>query len=143
MFSQSWNQAAQKFDTTIKRAFVYQGGVQLRSYAYNLNPNTMQWQPNPYNAVLNYYYDMIPNNTTEVQPENSPVLYPNPAESMLNFRSDMCGKRYNIMGHDGRMLQSGVIGTNNQILIQNLSSGIYSIVVENGHLLSKTLFIKQ
>jgi hypothetical protein len=143
MFSQNWNQATQKFDTTIKRGFVYQGGVQLRSYAYNLNPNTMLWQPNPYNAVLNYYYDMIPNKTAEYQSENTLMLYPNPADNILYFRSDMQGKRYNICSHDGRMLQSGVISTNNQIQIQNLPAGIYSLVVENGQVLSKSMFVKQ
>lgn len=143
MFSQSWNQATQKFDTTIKRAYVYQGGVQLHSYSYNLNPNTMQWQLSPYNAVLHYYYDIIPNAVSAAKSEKNLMLYPNPAENMLCIQSDMRGKRYHITANDGRLLQSGVVGSNNQIMVQQLPTGIYSLVVENGGALSKSLFVKQ
>ncbi len=143
MFSQIWNQANQKFDTTIKRAYVYQGGVLLHAYSYNLNPNTMQWQLSPYNAVLHYYYDMIPNSISGVPSENSLMLYPNPAENVLYIRSDMRGSRYLISASDGRILQSGLVGSNNQIMVQNLPAGVYSLLVETGQALSKSLFIKQ
>ncbi len=143
LYSQLWNQGLQKFDTTIKKAYVYQSGLLTRSYGYNINYNNMQWQPDPYGAINNYYYDMIPSTVSSCETSYELILYPNPAESALQMKNDMTGRKYSIVSSDGRFMQSGLVNSYNQVFIQNLSPGIYSLLIENEGGYGKAMFIKQ
>ena len=103
----------------------------------------MQWQPDPYGAINNYYYDMIPSTVSSCETSYELILYPNPAESALQMKNDMTGRKYSIVSSDGRFMQSGLVNSYNQVFIQNLSPGIYSLLIENEGGYGKAMFIKQ
>ncbi|MCC7029437.1 MAG: T9SS type A sorting domain-containing protein [Chitinophagaceae bacterium] len=143
LFSQLWNQATQQFDTTVKIACVYQNGLLLRTYGYTINPNNMQWQPDPYHGVTNYYYDMMPNEVADLQNKQALMIFPNPSSGLLQLTHDVNGSKYYIMTADGRLAQSGIVHQGNQISTQMLTPGVYALLVEENKQLCRLLFVKE
>lgn len=142
LYSQLWNQANAKYDTTVKMGYKYQSGLLLHSYGFTKNINN-QWQPNPYEAIRNYYYDMIPNAIQETKIDQSTLsFYPNPVENVLQFKQDCIGSKYYIITPDGKYVQSGLIDANNQVQMNLLPAGMYHIVVQGKEGIAQSHFIK-
>jgi len=74
-----WSSGLNVFDTTVKMGYQYQAGLLTRSNGYTRNTTTGQWQPNPYGAIHNFYYDVIPNRVEETA-LNALAIFPNPVE---------------------------------------------------------------
>lgn len=143
LFGQLWLANPGVFDTTVKYASQYQGGLLIHAYAYSKNPNTLQWQPDPYNAIRNFYYDMIPNHVNDLTQEKGLTLYPNPVETVLRFKENVSGHKYSIVSSEGRFMQSGIFDQQQNLNIQNLRNGVYILLTEGNGKTTKTVFIKQ
>ena len=141
-YSQLWNQGTAMYDTTVKTGYKYQGGVLLRAYGFTKNVNNM-WQPNPYDGIRNFYYDVVPNNIKESKLEKADVsIFPNPAEHVLQFKKDYMGSKYYISTLDGKYVQSGLIDAKNQVQVDLLATGVYIILVQDRAGIAQAKFIK-
>ncbi len=142
-YSQLWNQGAAKYDTTVKLGYKYQGGVLLTMYGFTRNLVNNNWQPNPYGAIYNYYYDMIPNHIAESKLERTDILlFPNPTEHQLTIKKECSGAKYAISTVEGRYVQSGLVDSHNQVMVGNLPNGVYVLYLEDGKSVSNATFIK-
>ncbi|MBK8143614.1 MAG: hypothetical protein IPK62_00795 [Bacteroidetes bacterium] len=141
-YSQLWNQGTASYDTTVKSGYKYQGGLLLRSYGFNKNANNL-WQPNPYNGIRNYYYDVVPNNIHETNLlKTEIVLFHNPVEHQLTIMKECSGAKYAISTVEGRYVQSGLVDSKNQVAVGTLAEGVYVIYIEDGNTISHASFIK-
>lgn len=142
LYSQLWNQGTASYDTTIKNGYNYQSSLLVQAYGFKKDLGSV-WEPNPYNAIRNYYYDMIPSHLSEIkQKRNGIALYPNPVEHLLTIQKECPGAKYAISTFDGKYVQSGLVDTKNQISVENLSEGTYTILIEDGKSISSATFIK-
>ncbi len=144
LYSQLWLANPGVFDTTVKYAYAYQGGMLMRTYGYNKNPNTLQWQPDPYNAIRYFYYDMLPNKVSDVKKDNRLTIYPNPVEDILHIQENVAGSKYSIMSSEGKFVQSGIFDKSHRINIQQLNTGVYFLLCERpSHGVAQIRFVKQ
>ncbi|HPI53068.1 MAG TPA: T9SS type A sorting domain-containing protein [Chitinophagaceae bacterium] len=144
MFSMTWNQANMQFDTTVKYGYRYQSNLLTQSYGFTLNPTTLQWQPDPYSAINNYYYNEIPSSTNDIHSDKafSLTVFPNPAETHITLKGDWQQKTYFIYTPQGQLVQTGTVSENQQVPVQLLSSGHYIIQVAGSRGMQKASFIK-
>jgi hypothetical protein len=77
--------------------------------------------------------------------ENSFVIYPNPAGSMMTIevQNNAIGSFYNITDATGKIVLSGKVNSiTNQISLDNLSAGAYQISIHNTNDISTATFVK-
>lgn len=142
LYSQLWNQGTASYDTTIKNGYIYQSGLLLQAFGFKKDVGSV-WEPNPYDGIRNYYYDVVPSHLSETKIiRNQIAFYPNPVEHQLTIMKDCAGAKYAILTLEGRYVQSGFVDAKNQVTVQNLSEGTYHILVEQGKLISNATFIK-
>ncbi len=142
VYSQLWNQAAAMYDTTVKTGYKYQGGVLLHAYGFNKNVNNM-WQPNPYDGIRNFYYDVVPSKINEIRSAKMDVsIFPNPAEHILQLKNDYKGSKYYIATIEGKYVQSGLVDPKNQVQIDLLAGGVYIILIQSQTEIARAKFIK-
>lgn len=77
-------------------------------------------------------FNIFPVATTPVQTEKQWSVFPNPAQEALQIQGLNIEQQYTIIDVTGRILQTGVINSNQNISIQKLTKGMYFIRLENG-----------
>nr|MBP6315966.1 T9SS type A sorting domain-containing protein [Chitinophagaceae bacterium] len=127
-----------------KYGFVHTNGLLIRSHAYTFNTGTNLWEPTQGVSVINYYYNYLPNATSNISAKsNDFFLYPNPCETYLHIQGDLVGEKFVIYSVDGKFIQSGIVGTNRQIFVQTLPEGNYFFRSEKDGKRIQEIFLKQ
>jgi hypothetical protein len=102
------------------------------------------WEPTTQVSVINYYYNLLPNSTADIQTNQKELLlFPNPCETYLQLKSNLVGAKFAIFSTDGKFIQSGKINANNQVFVQSLPDGMYIFKTELDGKNIQELFIKQ
>lgn len=68
-------------------------------------------------------------------------LYPNPAQQFIYFDELLIGYNYQIVSTEGKVIENGVL-TTNELSIDNLNSGKYIVIVESKKELLSYSFLK-
>lgn len=74
------------------------------------------------------------------------TLFPNPAEDFLNLHCDGCDNiplNYSIYDAVGKLVQKGIITTNDKLPVQTLTPGMYFIEIESTNEVFRARFVKQ
>jgi hypothetical protein len=142
LYSQLWSTGNLKYDTTVKRGFIYSNGLLTKAYSYNYDVVTSTWKPNPYGAIHNYYYD-VPQDVEHVTKEKTTLrIYPNPVKDNLYFVENYKHATYTVLSTDGKLLLHGMLDNNNSISTKTLSHGSYILMLETNDDTSSTIFMK-
>lgn len=142
LYSQLWSTGNLKYDTTVKRGFVYSNGLLTKAYSYNYDVVTSTWKPNAYGAIHNYYYDM-PQAVENINKEKVVLrFYPNPVNDKLHFVDKYNNASYSILSTDGKVIQHGIIDNTNSISTESLAKGSYIIILETSDNTSSSIFMK-
>lgn len=143
-FHQSYNSTTQKYDTLNKYGFIHYNGLLLHQHSYTFNQVTNVWENTPQVSIINYYYNMMPNSTSELRRETSDLrLYPNPCETYLTIKTPMLGAQFAIYSTDGKFMQSGTINKDQKVFVQTLPEGMYIFKSTMKGKTMQELFIKQ
>jgi hypothetical protein len=142
LYGMLWSSGLNVFDTTVKMGYQYQAGLLTRSNGYTRNTTTGQWQPNPYGAIHNFYYDMMPNRVEETA-LNALAIFPNPVENILNIHGDWSGANYVIYSMNGAPVLSGKLNAQQRIQVQSIPGGMYFVALELDKKMIRTSFLKQ
>ena len=143
LYSQLWNSGFSKYDTTVKRGYIIQGGLLKHMYSYVYDVPNSQWIYNPYGALFNYYYDMVIDKLPTHTSKSVFSLYPNPSSNSLSLQPAMPDARYSIIGLDGKLVAYGTLDDRNTIPIHTLTKGSYFLFVDDGENTASQLFMKQ
>lgn len=143
LYSQLWNSGFSKYDTTVKRGYIIQGGLLKHMYSYVYDVPNSQWIYNPYGALFNYYYDMVIDKLPTYTSKSVFSLYPNPSRNSLSLQPVMPDAQYSIIGLDGKLVAHGTIDDRNTIPIHTLTKGSYFLFIDNGESTASQMFIKQ
>ena len=68
----------------------------------------------------------------DIEAQNEIKLYPNPSSDYISFSNQEVSMNYCIYNAIGSKIVEGYINPNDQILVQNLKTGVYFIQLENG-----------
>lgn len=142
LYSQSWSSGFLKYDTTVKRGYIYASGLLHKVYSYSYNMINSTWTPNPYGAIDNYYYDM-PQAVENINKEKAVLrFYPNPVNDKLHFVDKYNNASYSILSTDGKVIHHGIIDNSNSISTESLSNGSYILILETSDNTSSSIFMK-
>ena len=130
LYSQLWSSGLMKYDTTVKRGYIYSGNLLTHVYGYVYDVPTTKWKPNPYGALMRYYYD-VPTSVQGVEKQKkSLTLYPVPAAHELHVIGGAEGDSFLILSSSGQVQRSGVIVTGHRISLQGLTPGVLWLIVD-------------
>jgi hypothetical protein len=83
-----------------------------------------------------------PTGINELSANNNLEIYPNPATTMLNIKSDFDIERVRIVNLQGQVVLEINTATT-MINVEKLSAGVYVVETTNGKSVSRNKFIKQ
>ncbi len=63
---------------------------------------------------------------------NSLAVFPNPTKGIIYFSNDLTNNKYKVFSNLGRLVKSGIINKN-ELLLDDLNSGIYFIKIVDSH----------
>jgi hypothetical protein len=130
LYSQLWSTGLMKYDTTVKRGFIYSGNLLTHVYGYVYDALTSQWKPNPYGALTRYYYN-VATSVQGIEPQKkSLTLYPVTAANELHVVGATEGDSYLILSASGQVQRSGVIEAGRRISLQGMNPGILWLIVD-------------
>lgn len=75
--------------------------------------------------------------------ENELILYPNPVDNILYFKSDFEINKIKIFGFDGKLIESRLLYTGSQIDFTDMKRGIYFLEFEQNGMLTRRKIIKK
>ena len=101
-----------------------------RTYT-NLSFDPNNWLLNDSASVVKNV-DLIPVSAATINLENSVHLYPNPTNDFIQIDYSSSNQAYYILREmNGREIQKAILYPKNKIDLTRLSSGIYSLEIEN------------
>lgn len=108
----------------------------------NINDDLIDYTLNGVTVATAIFEQNTPSGVAEARmSSNSLAIYPNPAETQINFSEDLSGNAYIYSSSGSLVKQIYVFG--NGINISDLSSGVYVLVIETENQSYKGSFIKK
>ncbi|WP_336688434.1 MULTISPECIES: zinc metalloprotease [unclassified Chryseobacterium] len=146
LITQTWNLPVNDCYTfTINDT--YGDGIYVEGGSYRIlnSTGTVVVSGNDYQYSQTRTFKVIPNlvlATNEVKGKDSFVVYPNPANDVLNITKVSGKAKYEIYNAVGQLVKAGNID-NNQVRVSELVKGTYIITVKEGSISENIKFIKK